>query len=184
MRRSKHPRDLIPDKSLLERPMTLDEAYVALQRFISSSTQWYLHKKAVKRRWARVLRLLTIVTVVLGGLAPVVGALWQGFETSVGFILLGLAGGFQILDRSFGYSSGWSRNLATAMSLEACAAKLAFEFSRLKSRPSEDENMWQLLIMASDEAWQIISSETSTWLSDFRAEMEEIRSKVVARGES
>jgi hypothetical protein len=175
---------LVPEKTLVDRPLSLDEAYVGVQGFLSSSAQWYFYKKAVKRRWARALRLLTIIAVVLGGLAPVAGALWQGFETSIGFILLGLAGGFQVLDRSFGYSAGWSRSLATAMSLEACAAKLALEFSRLKSRSSEDEDMWQLLIVSSNEAWQIISSETSNWLSDFQAEIEDIRAKVETRGES
>jgi hypothetical protein len=181
MRRNKQRRDLEPVMALVERPLTLDDAYVALQESINSAVAWYLHKKASKRRWARALRLTTIVALVLGGLTPIISGLFPALPSSVGFVLLGLAAGMQLFDRSFGLSGGWSRNLNAAMSLEACGAKLALEFSRLKSRSAESDKMWQLLIAASNETWHIIGSETSTWHAEFETALEDIRSQVAVR---
>lgn len=178
MARTKQPRDLELAIALVERPLSLDEAYVALQSSVTAAVRWYLNKKAVKRRWARTLRLMTLIAVVLGGLAPIVGTLLEGFPSSVGFVLLGLAAGLQLFDRAFAFSGGWSRSLSAAMALEACAAKLALEYSRLKSQSADDDSMWQLLIAASNEVWQIIASETATWQSEFQAALEDVRHHV------
>lgn len=181
MLRTEGPRDLEPPKALIERPVSLDEAYVALQAYMDTAAHWYLRKKAVKRRWARALRLLTIIAVVLGGLTPIVSGFWSELPAAVGYVLIGLAAGMQLLDRSFSFSGGWSRNLSAAMSLEACGAKLALEFSRLKSRSADSDDLWQLLIAASGEMWNIIAVETSSWRTDFESALEDIRSQVVVR---
>lgn len=158
-----------------DREMTSAEAYSNLQSFLITSTSWYLNKKRNKRRWSKFLRFGAIVLAVSGGLVPIADGVWVDSPHNIGYLLLGVAAGFQLLDRGFGFSAGWSRHLSTAIALQECSMQLAFEYSRLKDVLEADrEAEWALISTVSKRVWKIIGMETTSWASDFASVMDEI----------
>jgi hypothetical protein len=174
MRRSRAPKDLELPVSL-SGAMTAADAYEAVQAFLASAASWYLMKKASKRRLARSIRFLCILSAVAGGLLPVGTTLWPGVPSATGYVFLGVAAGLQLLDRGFSLSAGWSGHLSTALKLQESSTELALAYSQLNSSSMSDEAArWDLIVRVSEQAWHVIGLETDAWATNLTSVAEEI----------
>ncbi|MDP9933719.1 hypothetical protein J2T11_000043 [Paenarthrobacter nicotinovorans] len=161
-----------------ERPLELQDAYLHLQTFLESASNWYIAKKQRKRAWSKAVRGLTLVFAVLGGLIPISASVFDQVPLGFGYLLLGLAGAVQLFDRGFSLSTGWSRHLSCSLALQECSMKLALEYAAFNAhQPHEESKLWQLLRSSSEEAWKVIASETSEWAIDLSSFQEELKSQ-------
>jgi hypothetical protein len=87
------------------------------EAYADEAILWYLRGKRGKRLGSRILRALAIALAVAG----VVAALLSGgglVSPSVGYVLLTLGAGCLAFDYFFGFSAGWTRDMATAQALQ------------------------------------------------------------------
>src|SRR5262245_34234909 len=89
---------------------------------IQRELDWYVRKKKGRSFPSQMLRFGAVALTVLGGLVPVLMSLfpsppsWPWLSPfsdmrfgQFGYLLLAIAAGLVLLDRYFGYSTGWMR---------------------------------------------------------------------------
>ncbi|TCO52903.1 SLATT domain-containing protein [Actinocrispum wychmicini] len=150
-------------------PVSALQAYEQLRAHFTETISWYLLEKVRKGLYSKVLRLVSLVLAVVGGAVPLVAnaGLIGGVNSSVGYLLLALAGGLQLIDRYFGYSSAWTRYVNAAMRLNAQLLVLQLEFASLRSRGADDSEQWGLLKQYGRLLAGMIETETSQWSAEF-----------------
>ncbi|MEU6279605.1 SLATT domain-containing protein [Streptomyces sp. NPDC047028] len=157
----------------------LDEMYRWVERGALQTSAWYLADRVWKRRGARVLRggaaagavcgaalPLLDLTGVVGGVAP-----W-------GYLALLLAVACVGVDRFFGVTSGWIRDLATAQAVQRRLQVLQFDWASESVRevlgPAEGtageaaERCLGVLRRFSEDVSELVRTETADWMVEFR----------------
>ncbi|MEU1518038.1 SLATT domain-containing protein [Streptomyces sp. NPDC005811] len=157
----------------------LDELYRWVERGALQTTTWYLTDRVWKRRGARVLRggaatgavagaglPLLDLTGVIGGVAP-----W-------GYLALLLAVSCVAVDRFFGVTSGWIRDVATAQAVQRRLQLLQFDWASESVRevlgPAEGtaseaaERCLAVLRRFSEDVMELVRAETADWMVEFR----------------
>ncbi|MEU6482170.1 SLATT domain-containing protein [Streptomyces sp. NPDC047017] len=157
----------------------LDELYRWVERGALQTAAWYLAERVGKRRGARVLRCgaavgavagaglpLLDLTGVLGGIAP-----W-------GYLALLLSGACVGIDRYFGVTSGWMRDVATAQAVQRRLQLLQFDWASESVRevlgPTEGtageaaERCLGVLRRFSEDVTELVRTETADWMVEFR----------------
>ncbi len=157
----------------------LDELYRWVERGALQTATWYLADRVWKRRGARVLRggaatgavagaglPLLDLTGVLGGVAP-----W-------GYLALLLAVSCVAVDRFFGVTSGWIRDVATAQAVQRRLQLLQFDWASESVRevlgPAEGtaseaaERCLAVLRRFSEDVMELVRAETADWMVEFR----------------
>jgi hypothetical protein len=89
---------------------------------IHNELSWYVDKKAGRAKTSQRLRFSAVVLSILGGLVPLLIAMFGGQPSwhwlsllgdvrfgQLGYVFLAITGGLILLDRYFGYSTGWMR---------------------------------------------------------------------------
>ena len=140
---------------------------------------WYLADRIWKRRGARALRAgaaagavagaalpLLDLTGVLGGVAP-----W-------GYLALMLAVACVAVDRFFGVTSGWIRDVATAQAVQRRLQALQFDWASESVRevlgPAEGtaseaaERCLGVLRRFCEDVTELVRTETADWMVEFR----------------
>jgi hypothetical protein len=143
---------------------------------------------------SKFCRYFAVTLGVIGGLCPLVPvaaifgfALSEGtaatsaapvesFLKSLGFIFLGLAGGFILLDQAFGYSSSWMRHKLAQMQLERALQEFNMRSAALLAAVGEaDERgsaaaelIVRLVDKFSSTVEDIVLKETETWVAEYR----------------
>jgi hypothetical protein len=136
--------------------------------------EWYLRDKAWKRVGSRLLRACAILFVVVGGVAPLVGAT-TGHGANWGYIMLALAAACVAFDHFFGISSAWMRDIATAHALERRLATFRFAWTAANAARACGEDAARtaprldLIQQFTADVAGLIDAETSEWLSEFQA---------------
>jgi hypothetical protein len=141
----------------------VDKVFQEVCSDLLRAADWYMDKKKVKRRWSRFLRLMSICFAVAGGLVPFLHSLFE-IRLELGYVLLAVAGGLQFLDRAFGYSFGWARQLKAALALESCLREFELTYAEEVALGRSDEQKWLTLRQFSQRGWDIISLETAEWV--------------------
>jgi hypothetical protein len=108
----------------------------------NSGIDWYLEKKRGKEIRAKAMHFLTFVSGILAAIVPLFMIVVPEFEilkghfgnprefaAEVALLLIGIAGGFNIIDRSAGYSADWMRYIVTATQLNSLLVKFEFEWN-------------------------------------------------------
>ncbi len=158
----------------------LDELYRWVERGALNTAEWYLADRGLKRRGARVLRAGAALGAVGAGVLPLldlVGAV--GSVATWGFVSL-LAGVACVgCDRFFGLTSGWMRNVATAQAVQRRLQVLQFDWASESVRevlgPTEGtageaaERCLGVLRKFSEDVTELVRSETTDWMVEFRA---------------
>ncbi|MFF5185418.1 SLATT domain-containing protein [Streptomyces sp. NPDC000345] len=157
----------------------LEELYRWVERGALQTASWYLADRVWKRRGARVLRggaaagavagaglPLLDLTGVLGGVAP-----W-------GYLALLLAVACVVVDRFFGVTSGWIRDMATAQAVQRRLQVLQFDWASESVRevlgPAEGtaseaaERCLGVLRRFSEDVMELVRTETADWMVEFR----------------
>ncbi|MGV9497747.1 SLATT domain-containing protein [Streptomyces sp. NPDC003642] len=157
----------------------LDELYRWVERGALHTAAWYLADRVWKRRCARGLRCgaatggvtgvalpLLDLTGVAGGIAP-----W-------GCLALLLAVACVAVDRGFGLTSGWMRDVATAQAVQRRLQALQFDWAAESVRevlgPTEGtageaaERCLGVLRRFSEDVTELVRVETADWMGEFR----------------
>ncbi|MFF3502456.1 SLATT domain-containing protein [Streptomyces sp. NPDC003247] len=157
----------------------LDELYRWVEQRALETSAWYLADRVWKRRGARVLRagaaagavagaalLLLDLTGVRSGVAP-----W-------GCLALLAAVACVAVDRFFGVTSGWMRDVATAQAVQRRLQVLQFDWASESARevlgPAEGtaseaaERCLGVLRRFSEDVTELVRVETADWMVEFR----------------
>jgi hypothetical protein len=146
---------------------TYPELYEAIRDHYQTAITWYLVEKERKGRLSKLLRLFTVALAVVGGAVPLTAAILPWLNASAGYVLLALAGGLQLLDRYFGYSSGWTRYMGSAVELNAQLLMFQVEYAKMSTLLDSECDRWAMLHRYAQRLADILSNETATWSTEF-----------------
>ncbi|WP_435837878.1 SLATT domain-containing protein [Streptantibioticus parmotrematis] len=158
----------------------LEELYVWAETDALRTVDWYLADRLWKRAGARAARATTIVgagaTVVLP-LLQLAGATHD--VTAWGYLGLLAAAVSAGLDRWFGLTSGWMRDVATAQAVQRRLEALRFDWASESVRevlgPAEGtaseaaERCLGVLRRFCEDVSELVRGETADWMVEFRA---------------
>lgn len=158
----------------------LDELYRWVECGALETAAWYLADRVWKRRGARVLRAGAAVGAVAGASLPLLhltGAM-GGAVAAWGYLALLLAVACVAVDRFFGVTSGWIRDVATAQAVQRRLQVLQFDWASECVRevlgPTEGtagdaaERCLGVLRKFSEDVTELVRVETADWMVEFR----------------
>ncbi|MFE0509940.1 SLATT domain-containing protein [Streptomyces sp. NPDC058964] len=157
----------------------LDELYRWVERRALETASWYLADRVWKRQGARALRVGAAVGAVSAGVLPLLdltGAV-DG-AAAWGYLALVLAVACACVDRYFGLTSGWIRDVATAQAVQRRLQVLQFDWASECVRevlgPAEGtaseaaERCLGVLRRFSEDVTELVRTETADWMVEFR----------------
>ncbi|MET9441982.1 SLATT domain-containing protein [Streptomyces sp. NPDC006610] len=158
----------------------LDELYRWVERGALDTAAWYLADRVRKRRGARALRCGAAAGAVTGAALPLLdltGVL--GGAAPWGCPALLLAVSCVAVDRFFGVTSGWMRDMATAQAVQRRLQALQFEWAAESVRevlgPAEGtageaaERCLGVLRRFAEDMAELVRAETADWMVEFGA---------------
>lgn len=158
----------------------LDELYRWVERGALETAAWYLADRVWKRRVARVLRGGAAAGAVCAAALPLLD-LTRGMDGAAlwGYPALLLAVACVAVDRFFGVTSGWIRDVATAQAVQRRLQVLQFDWASESVRevlgPAEGtaseaaERCLAVLRRFSDDVTELVRTETADWMVEFRS---------------
>ncbi|MFJ8040067.1 SLATT domain-containing protein [Kitasatospora sp. NPDC096147] len=163
----------------------LEELYRWSEERAVEAIDWYRRDRVWKRRWARLLRIGAAGSAVAGVTAPLVSMTGAyDFSASWGYVGLALSAAFVGLDRAFGLTSGWMRDVSTAQALQRRLETFQFDWASECVRevlgPTEGtageaaERCLGVLRRFCEDVSDVVRSETSEWMLEFRAGMTQL----------
>lgn len=158
----------------------LDELYRWVEQGALETAAWYLADRVWKRRGARALRAGAAVGAVAGAALPLLDLTGvMGGVAPWGYLALLLAVACVAVDRYFGVTSGWIRDVATAQAVQRRLQVLQFEWASESVRevlgPTEGtaseaaDRCLGVLRRFSEDVTELVRAETSDWMVEFRA---------------
>jgi hypothetical protein len=157
----------------------LDELYRWVERGALQTAAWYLEDRVWKRRSARALRAGTAVGAVVGAALPLLDLTRVlGGVAPWGYLALLVAVACVAVDRCFGITSGWIRDVATAQAVQRRLQALQFDWASECVRevlgPAEGtaseaaERCLGVLRKFSEDVTDLVRLETADWMVEFR----------------
>ncbi|MFI9760879.1 SLATT domain-containing protein [Streptomyces sp. NPDC051963] len=177
------PGDLVgrafPPGDWAEPAERLDELYRWVERGALDTAAWYLADRVWKRRGARGLRTGAAMGAVAGGVLPLLDLTGViGGAAAWGYLALLLAVACVAVDRCFGVTSGWIRDVATAQAVQRRLQVLQFDWASESVRevlgPTEGtageaaERCLGVLRRFSEDVTELVRAETADWMVEFR----------------
>lgn len=101
---------------------SLEALFERITEEAESAINWYLRAKRPKKCCAIWLRVGSIASVTVAGIIPILSQMFtvEGrprIQPAWATVALGVAAALVLLDRFFGFSSGWMRYIATELNL-------------------------------------------------------------------
>ncbi|MEU6352375.1 SLATT domain-containing protein [Streptomyces sp. NPDC047072] len=158
----------------------LDELYRWVERGALETAAWYLTDRVWKRRAARALRGGAAAGAVTGAGLPLLGLTGVAGDGVVawGYLALLLAVACVAVDRFFGVTSGWIRDVATAQAVQRRLQVLQFDWASESVRevlgPADGtaseaaERCLGVLRRFSEDVTELVRVETADWIVEFR----------------
>ncbi|MGW1956196.1 SLATT domain-containing protein [Streptomyces sp. NPDC001920] len=162
-----------------EPAVRLHELYRWVERGALDTATWYLADRVWKRRGARALRCGAATGAVVGAALPLLDV--TGVVSGAapwGYLALLLAVACVAVDRFFGVTSGWIRDVATAQAVQRRLQVLQFDWATESVRevlgPTEGtaseaaERCLGVLRRFSEDVAELVRGETADWMVEFR----------------
>ena len=159
-----------------------------------ASIRWYIRAKRPKKLYASNFRVLAIILGAVAGLLPLLGEMYPldggkpRFPAGWTAILIGVAGALVLMDRIFGFSTGWMRYVSTELELRQIADEFQLDWEAEKARwqgaPPSQEQVTQMLARCKTFVTQIntvVREETSVWIQEFESTIKIIDETVKAK---
>ncbi|MGW7256034.1 SLATT domain-containing protein [Streptomyces sp. NPDC054834] len=157
----------------------LDELYRWVERRALDTAAWYLADRVWKRRSARALRGGAAAGAVCGAALPLLDLTGvAGGAAAWGYLAFVLAVACVAVDRFFGITSGWIRDVATAQAVQRRLQVLQFDWASESVRevlgPTEGtageaaERCLGVLRRFSEDVTELVRVETADWMVEFR----------------
>jgi hypothetical protein len=178
------------------------------EQTIENEHSWYVRNKRSRSITSQRIRLLAVVLSVLGGLVPLVVALF-GEEPEwitnspfadirfgqLGYLLLAIAAGLVLLDRYFGYSTGWMRYIVAMLAIEKSREAFRLDWVSLSRKlsiatPSTPEQAEAIERMVQRARAVILDvkehseKETQAWIQEFQTNLAQFEKDLKAQMES
>jgi SMODS and SLOG-associating 2TM effector domain 2 len=163
--------------------VVLDQLRRWAETHAEEAIEWYLRDKRAKRLGSRLLRGLTIILAIAGGLVPLLMAGQNGRATDWGYVLLALAGGSAAFDHFFGLSSGWMRDMATLQALQRRLLEFRLTWittlttGKAAADGSEISTRLELIRRFALDVSELVSGETGDWLAEFQTNVGQLRNE-------
>ena len=163
----------------------LEELYRWSEERAVEAIDWYRRDRIWKRRWARLLRFGAACFAVGGATLPLV-ALTDVSDRLAGwgYVSLALCAASIGTDRVFGLTSGWMRDVSTSQALQRRLEAFQFDWASECVRevlgPTEGtageaaERCLGVLRRFCEDVSDMVRSETSEWMLEFRATMTQL----------
>lgn len=157
----------------------LEELYRWVERGALETVTWYLADRVWKRRGARVLRVGAACGAVAGAALPLLDLTGvMGGVAPWGYLSLLVCVACVAVDRFFGVTSGWIRDVATAQAVQRRLQVLQFDWAAESVRevlgPTEGtageaaERCLGVLRRFSEDVTELVRAETADWMIEFR----------------
>lgn len=183
---------------------SLNDLYAVTVKTADAHITWYRKHVVAKRLGSRTLRLLAIVFVAIGTLAPLSQAVWSSAAgllqnpapTSTthfewGYLAFGVAAVCVGADKFFGVSSGWIRYIKTQMALEMALSEFKYDWVVLVAKLRSDEptidRIPALLQRLKDFIVQVhlqVQQETEGWIIEFQSNLADLEKTIKSQTES
>lgn len=169
----------------------LEEMYRWAEEGALRTADWYLADRVWKRHGARGLRLGASLFAVLGAVLPLIDLTGAADDASSwGYVALLMAAVCVGMDRVFGLTSGWMRDIATAQAVHRRLEALRFDWASESVRevlgPTEGtaaeaaERCLAVLRRFCEDLSDLVRMETADWMLDFGARGAPLRTQVTA----
>lgn len=199
--------DLSPKRSAKEATANLSwkpDALVAsvkalaedVEHNVVEASEWYMAKRRLPSAGARWTRILAIIFVTLGGIAPVAESTFGPLKgaitvsgTGVGYLFLAAAAACLGLDRYAGFSSTWMRRITTAQELTRLVVDFRVQWPPLlatvegKATVTEADvkPLFDRIAKLAGDAEDLIKEETQLWKVEFQSSFSQLEKASQAR---
>jgi hypothetical protein len=125
----------------------LDSLRVYAEAKINNELSWYYRKKKNRSSTSQFLRFSAVMLTVLGGLVPLLISIfgskpqWTWLAGlgdirfgQLGYFFLAMAGGLVLLDKYFGYSTGWMRYIVAMQAIEKAREAFRLDWTTLSRK--------------------------------------------------
>lgn len=157
----------------------LEELYRWVERAALETAAWYLADRVWKRLAARVLRIGAAAGALTGAALPLLDLTGvMGGAAPWGYLALLSCVACVAVDRFFGVTSGWIRDVATAQAVQRRLQVLRFDWASESARevlgPAEGtageaaERCLAVLRRFSEDITELVRAETADWMVEFR----------------
>jgi SMODS and SLOG-associating 2TM effector domain 2 len=157
----------------------LEALYRWAEQRALGTAQWYLRDRVRKRWCARGLRLAVVVLTAVGAALPLLAlATRHAAAGAWGWVALVAAAGCAAVDRWFGLTSGWIRDVGTAQAVERRLEAFQFDWASESIRevlgPAEGtaseaaERCLGVLRRFCEDLSETVRAETTEWVLEFR----------------
>jgi hypothetical protein len=199
MAKNEPPPDIFepPDWSDPARALEYIRQYA--EKKILAEWSWYHDKKQFNAGRSQWIRWLALVFTIVGGLIPLLIALfsgrpeWPWFMTAfgairigqIGYLVLAIAAGFILMDRYFGYSTAWMRYIVAMQTIEKAREGFRLDWTVLARRlplvtagtPEQTELLERMIQRARAlilEVKDASEKETQAWIVEFQSSLSQL----------
>lgn len=158
------------------------------------SIDWYLRKRQLRRHFCRICRLSVILLTAFAGLLPLINEIAgekQALHSLWAAVALGVAATLVLMDRFYGFTSGWIRFLLTAMRLIQALEAFRFEVEQEKlswgspePTPEQAAALLEQIRQFHAKALGIVNDETKAWAAEFTEAIKQLDEQVKAERSS
>lgn len=162
---------------------------------IHNELSWYFGKKKGLARTSQRLRFSAVVLSIFGGLVPLLIAMFGGRPSwpwlapvddvrfgQLGYLFLAVAGGLLLLDKYFGYSTGWMRYIVAIQAIEKARESFRLDWAALSRKlvltpagtPEHTEAADRMIQRARSVIVEVrdhSEKETQAWILEFQTNL-------------
>ncbi len=160
----------------------LAKYYQSTLQNVESATSWYPKKRKSFRFYSQAIRLGTVLLAGLGGILPLVELAISSLVSqelnlvNYGYVAFSLAASLFLIDKYFGYSTGWMRFMLTELELRKVITQkksewLYIEIANKGKELTEDETsqILDFIKLFNDSIDALIVAETKEWINEFKS---------------
>ncbi|WP_405182422.1 SLATT domain-containing protein [Nocardia sp. NBC_01377] len=150
---------------------TLAWLFQRVETYAMDARDWYSRDRRIKQRTSLALTAAMLFLGLLGILVPLMTTAGiDAVDPSWGYVLLACAAGCSAVDRFFGISTAWRRDIRSVHAINAMICDLQLEWASM-SRASANSNgeidrRMGLLRDFSYRVNEVIIRETNTWATN------------------
>ncbi len=149
---------------------------------------WYFRKRQLRRHFCRICRIGVILLTAFAGLLPLINEIIgkeHALHSLWAAVALGVAATLILIDRFYGFTSGWIRFLLTAMQLTEALEAFRFEVEQHKlswgnpePTPQQAVALLEHIRQFHAKALGIVNDETKIWAAEFTETIKQLDEQV------
>lgn len=159
-----------------------------VEKNVIDASDWYMAKRKLPSTGARWSRVLAILFVTLGGLAPLITSTFNlsiktpltgtMTGTGVGYLFLALAAASIALDRYAGFTSAWMRRVTTAQAIKRLLVDFRVQWPALLAEiegkagnvtAADVKPLFDRVAKLAGDSEDLITEETRLWKVEFES---------------